>query len=133
MDDIFAALKYEGFEDGFELDQGIFYPAIKADPKKYVRKITPSTKRWIKSMRDEGKFVFLGTSSTAEYAKFILQNILVDDNGEPEDYWKYFDICLSDAKKPNFFTKDAPFLDVETGLPAQLVSGKWYADGKYML
>jgi len=82
-------------------------------------------------MRKAGKLVFLCTSSNESYANLILENILVDQKtGQPDDYWKYFDICFSDARKPILFTETDPFVTQEN-LPVEYLECKnWYAQGK---
>ena len=88
-------------------------------------------------MQAAGKTLFLMTSSYADYAKFILSKILVDETGNPIDYWKYFDICIGDARKPDFFLKDDPFCTNKNDYPFEPVDEikpkTWYSQGKWKL
>ena len=56
-----------------------------------MRRISPTTLSWLGQLKAKKK-VFLMTSSNADYAKFILKSIFVDEAGKEIDYWKYFDI-----------------------------------------
>ena len=86
-------------------------------------------------MQAAGKTLFLMTSSYADYAKFILSKILVDETGKPIDYWKYFDICIGDARKPDFFLKEDPFCTNKNDYPFEPVDElrpkTWYSQGKF--
>ena len=77
------------------------------------------------------------TSSNADYAKFILKSIFVDETGKEIDYWKYFDICIGDARKPYFFNMENPFFTNKNDYPdnpiKKLISGIWVSQGKYLL
>lgn len=88
-------------------------------------------------MQAAGKTLFLMTSSYADYAKFILSKILIDETGKPIDYWKYFDICIGDARKPDFFLKDDPFCTNKNDYPFEPVDEikpkTWYSQGKLKL
>lgn len=133
--DIFAGFEHEYEPWAFQINRGTFFPTIKANPAKYVKPVTAVTKRWLKSMREQNKVVFLCTSSNADYAKHILQNIFVDENGKAEDYWQYFDVCLCDARKPYFFTNNNPFQSMKQDYPdtpvKRLETGRWYAQGNH--
>jgi len=134
--DIFSGFEHEYEPWAFQINRGTFFPSIKSDPKKYVKPVSRATKEWLLDMRRKKKIVFLCTSSNSDYAKHILNNIFVDDDGKPEDYWKYFDICLGDAKKPYFFTNNNPFYTLKQDYPDNpvkyLESGRWYAQGGYV-
>ena len=114
---------------------GLFYPSLKANIEKYIRPITSETKEWLDSLKTAGKTLFLMTSSYADYAKFILSKILVDETGKPIDYWKYFDICIGDARKPDFFLKEDPFCKNKNDYPFEPVDEikpkTWYSQGEF--
>ena len=128
VSDIFAAFEHNYEPWAFQIDRGTFFPEIKKNPANFVKPVSAATKKWLLAMRAAGKVVFLATSSNADYAKFILKNIFVG-----EDYWKYFDICLCDARKPHFFLGEAPFFSLKQDYPenpaSRLASGRWYAQG----
>ena len=52
---------------------------------------------WLRKLK-ESKLLFLMTSSNADYAKFILNQIFKDENDQQLDYWDFFDICIGDAR-----------------------------------
>ena len=70
------------------------------------------------------------TSSNTDYAKCILENIFLDENGKAENYWDYFDLCLADARKPYFFTQQNEFFSVKADYPndsvKRLIPGLWF-------
>merc|ERR1711970_1443942 len=74
------------------------------------------------------------TSSNADYAKFILKSIFVDQTGKEIDYWKYFDVCIGDARKPYFFNMENPFFTNKSDYPdtpvKNLKSKTWFSQGK---
>jgi len=130
VSDIFAGFEHNYEPWAFQVDRGTFFPEIKKNPANFVKPVSAATKEWLLAMRAAGKVVFLATSSNADYAKLILENIFVG-----EDYWKYFDICLCDARKPHFFLGEAPFYSLKQDYPEhptnRLASGRWYAQGNY--
>lgn len=131
--DIARAYDYIYEPTSLHTGNGLFYPSLKENIAKYIRPITADTKEWLDSMQAAGKTLFLMTSSYADYAKFILSKILVDENGKPIDYWKYFDICIGDARKPDFFLKGDPFCTNKNDYPFEPVGEikpkTWYSQG----
>ena len=76
------------------------------------------------------------TSSNADFAKYILSKIFVDEKtGQPEDYWKYFDLCLADARKPYFFTMDSEFYNLKQDYAdtptSRLATDRWFSQGNH--
>ena len=90
--------------------------------------------QWLREMKKQKK-VFLMTSSNADYAKFILSQIFVE-NGKTIDYWEFFDLCIGDARKPYFFNMESQFYSNKNDYPDQpvreLQSGRWYSQGKLL-
>ena len=89
--------------------------------------------QWLREIKKQKK-VFLMTSSNADYAKFILSQIFVE-NGKTIDYWEFFDLCIGDARKPYFFNMESQFYSNKNDYPDQpvreLQSGRWYSQGKF--
>ena len=128
--DIYEGVTNEYEPWAFQIDRGVFFPSVKNDPQKFVRPVTAATKAWLKKLRSENKIVFLMTSSNTDYAKCILENIFLDENGKAENYWDYFDLCLADARKPYFFTQQNEFFSVKADYPndsvKRLIPGLWF-------
>ena len=117
LKDIFDGIEHEYQPYAFQIDRGTFFPTIKKNPAGYLKPVSENTKKWLLKMRENGQMVFLATSSNSDYAKHVLGNVFLDDKGNKEDYWKYFDICLSDARKPLFFTGHEPFYNLKQDYP----------------
>ncbi|XP_046849682.1 5'-nucleotidase domain-containing protein 1-like [Xenia sp. Carnegie-2017] len=101
----------------FAANTGYFFPAMKAEPHKYIKKTSEKTKTWLKSLRKEGKKLFLATNSQADYSMFVLDYAFGDD-------WRsYVDVYISRAEKPGFFREGKDFVEVvdrkEEKIPVQ--------------
>jgi len=135
--DIYEGVTNEYEPWAFQIDRGVFFPSVKNDPQKFVRPVTAATKAWLKKLRSENKIVFLMTSSNTDYAKCILENIFLDENGKAENYWDYFDLCLADARKPYFFTQQNEFFSVKADYPndsvKRLIPGLWFLQGNHVV
>jgi len=57
-------------------------------------------KEVLKKLRDQGKFVFLGTNSYWEYADLIMEATL------GKDWANNFDMVVSECNKPDFFKSE---------------------------
>lgn len=135
-DDIFNAFEHSYEPYAFQVDRGFFFPRLKNEPDYFIRPCSKETKTWLLEMRKSKKFVFLMTSSNADFAKYILSKIFVDEKtGQPENYWKYFDICLADARKPYFFTMDSEFYtlkqDYADAPTSRLATDRWFSQGNH--
>lgn len=97
LNDIFQSFEFNYKPHSFQTNQGLFFSSIKANPSKFVRKISSQTLSWLRKLK-ETKLIFLMTSSNADYAKFILDQIFKDENNDQLDYWEFFDICIGDAR-----------------------------------
>lgn len=123
--DILQAQKYEMSDSiDFANDERLYYKSIRNDPLVFI---SPLPQVAIDGLRELGgnKKVFLMTSSHDDYAKFILDIIMVE-NGKPINYWDIFHFCIADARKPGFFNKTRPFLSPTSGNMADLKQGNWY-------
>ncbi|KAH0577710.1 5'-nucleotidase [Spironucleus salmonicida] len=85
------------------------------DALKQLTQISPSLyvikddqmKSMLRNMRKSGKIVFLATNSGYEYTHTLLTYAI------GQDYKEYFDYLIVDANKPDFFTKNIPFREVD--------------------
>ncbi|XP_013999684.1 5-nucleotidase domain-containing protein 1 isoform X1 [Salmo salar] len=114
-------------------DAGWYFPSVKRDPGRYLQPCSESVKTWLRSMKSAGKVLLLITSSHSDYCRLICDQIL------GKDWEELFDIIITNALKPGFFSlvpQQRPFRtlvnDVEEseGLPSLDKPG-WYSQGNW--
>ena len=82
---------------------GILHDAIASEPDVFLY-ANPSLKALLKQWRDAGKQLFLLTNSAFPFVNAGMSYIVDDSN------WRdLFDIVITAAGKPRFFTHDTPF------------------------
>lgn len=105
--DLLAAYNHVYRYEAFAEDTGGFFPLYKKDTKQFIEVLSDEYKSWLRKLRLSGKIVFAMTSSHVDFASHTLNYILGSD-------WKtYFDVVLTRARKPGFFTGDQKFKLVE--------------------
>jgi len=88
-------------------------------------------------LRSGGKKLFLLTNSPHDYTQAVMSYLLDDANPEYPSWKNYFDFILTDARKPLFFSGNAPFESIDDtepeslsrGIPTTLERGKIYQRG----
>lgn len=127
--DLIAALEYMYGKEGFQGNTGGYFPALKADPLKYIKVCPESTVKFLKKLKELGKFVFLLTGSAPDFASFTSTTAL------GPSWADLFDLVIFFARKPNFFIVDRPFLQIQElqeGEPVKLSNeSKFYAQGNW--
>src|SRR5439155_16481461 len=85
---------------------------IKADIGKYIFK-DPELGPALHKLRSGGKRLFLLTNSGWDYTDAVMRYLL--DGVVPEyPFWRnYFDVVITAARKPDFFSSNEPFLEVD--------------------
>ncbi|XP_033110265.1 5'-nucleotidase domain-containing protein 1-like isoform X3 [Anneissia japonica] len=108
--DIAASFEKVFRRQAYAEGSGGYFPSYKADPLKLIQPCSDSVKRWLRSLKESGKFVFLMTSSNVDYGVSLLEYTL------GKDWQSYFDVSLFYARKPGFFTEEdptkRPFLEI---------------------
>ncbi|CAB1418329.1 unnamed protein product, partial [Pleuronectes platessa] len=131
--DMVAAIDHNYNTSAFKEDAGTYFPSVKRDPGRYLQPCSDSVKTWLQSMKKAGKVLLLITSSHSDYCRLICEHIL------GKDYEELFDIIITNALKPGFFSlvpQQRPFRtlmeDVEEreGLPLLDKPG-WYSQGNW--
>jgi len=86
--------------------------AILDDPETFVER-EPNLALTFRKFRSAGKSLFLLTNSFAHYTDRLMSYLLDDVLAEYRDWRSYFDIIITGAGKPAFFTERSPFLIVD--------------------
>ncbi|KAK2186752.1 hypothetical protein NP493_190g04027 [Ridgeia piscesae] len=111
----------------FAEEKGGFFPAWKKDIGRYLYPISEDVRQWLRTLRLDNKKVFLMTSSRVDFAEATMSFIL------GKDWQSYFDLTITNARKPGFFQKNRAFyaLDgvVETEAVTELQEGATYSQG----
>ncbi len=66
-------------------------------------------------LRSGGKKIFLLTNSLADYTETVMSNLLDGVLPEYPSWRNYFDLVMTGAAKPAFFSERRPFLEVSPG------------------
>ncbi|HNN51830.1 MAG TPA: HAD-IG family 5'-nucleotidase [Pseudomonadota bacterium] len=85
---------------------------IKADMATYIA-FDPELPATLHRFRSAGKRLFLLTNSGLDYTQAVM-SYLLDKRLPGYASWRsYFDVIVVDAKKPSFFTEQAPLLQID--------------------
>jgi HAD superfamily 5'-nucleotidase-like hydrolase len=87
--------------------------AVVNDLETYVNR-EESLALTLHKFRSAGKRLFLLTNSYARYTNRVMSYLLDDALPEYESWQKYFDVVITGAGKPAFFTEATPFQEVTT-------------------
>ncbi|KAL3289720.1 hypothetical protein HHI36_023120 [Cryptolaemus montrouzieri] len=102
--DLLEALQQMFNRDHFQQGKGVFFSKMKSSPEKYYHKCSEDLTNWLKSLKDNNKLLFLITGAYVDFASLTASTALGPN-------WKdYFDIIITYAKKPGFFTQERPFI-----------------------
>ncbi|EDW79484.2 uncharacterized protein Dwil_GK20501 [Drosophila willistoni] len=120
--DLQAALMHSYNRDHFSNDISSYFKDMKAEPQKYVLKTSPKVINWLEQLRSNGKKLFLLTGSNIDFANLTATQAL------GENWRNLFDIVVTYAKKPGFFTSTRPFLKVNASELKELSQSEQPAD-----
>ncbi|XP_033090251.1 5'-nucleotidase domain-containing protein 1 isoform X3 [Trachypithecus francoisi] len=128
--DIVAAIQHNYKMSAFKENCGIYFPEIKRDPGRYLHSCPESVKKWLRQLKNAGKILLLITSSHSDYCRLLCEYILGND------FTDLFDIVITNALKPGFFShlpSQRPFRTLENdeeqeALPSLDKPG-WYSQG----
>jgi len=85
---------------------------IRADLPHYIER-DPRLGPTLHRLRSAGNRLFLMTNSYGPYSMEVMRYLLDEPNAEYPTWQHYFDIIVVGAKKPSFFTRDEPFLQLD--------------------
>ncbi|XP_037070316.1 uncharacterized protein LOC119091614 [Pollicipes pollicipes] len=92
----------------FAADDGGFFSRLRADTPALAHPCSAAVLRLLRQLRSQGKLLFLITSSHADYARHMARLALGG-----ADWFDFFDVVVTYACKPRFFTGRAPFLALD--------------------
>ncbi|XP_010164252.2 5'-nucleotidase domain-containing protein 1-like, partial [Antrostomus carolinensis] len=111
-------------------DCGTYFPEVKKHPDKYLQRCPESVKKWLKQLKSAGKILLLITSSHSDYCRLLCEHIIGND------FEEYFDIVITNALKPGFFShtpNQRPFRTLENDEEQEallsLDKPGWYSQG----
>ncbi|KAK9890458.1 hypothetical protein WA026_010544 [Henosepilachna vigintioctopunctata] len=129
--DLLEALQQMFHRDHFQQEKGIYFSKMKSNPDKYYYKNSDNLINWFKLLKENNKLLFLITGAYVDFAALTASTTLGPN-------WRdYFDIVVTYAKKPGFFTQGRDFIGVdgfkETGVISleQLQIGGIYTHGNW--
>ncbi|XP_063297352.1 5'-nucleotidase domain-containing protein 1 [Pelobates fuscus] len=130
--DMVSAVEHNYKTSAFKENCGTYFPAVKNDPNKYLKPCPESVKNWIRSLKNAGKVLLIITSSHSDYCRLLCEHIL------GKDFEELFDIIITNALKPGFFSltpQQRPFWtlenDVEIDVLPSLEKPGWYSQGNW--
>eukprot|EP00045_Choanoeca_perplexa_P008751 m.82203 g.82203 ORF g.82203 m.82203 type:complete len:478 (+) comp14607_c0_seq1:40-1473(+) len=101
LSDVLSGFGFNFDAEQFAKDGGHYFPALKADPARYVHPISSVVKDWLAALRHDGVKLFILTNSHADYTKLLM------DFAFGEAWYDAFDSIVFKGEKPAFFT-DSP-------------------------
>ncbi|XP_075059052.1 5'-nucleotidase domain-containing protein 1 isoform X2 [Mixophyes fleayi] len=131
--DVISAVEHNYKTTAFKENCGTYFPTVKKDPGKYLKSCPDSVKNWIRSLKNAGKTILLITSSHSDYCRLLCEYIF------GKDFEELFDIIITNALKPGFFSltpQQRPFWTLESDieidrLPTMEKAG-WYSQGNWL-
>uniref|UniRef100_A0A4W3HGA1 5'-nucleotidase domain-containing protein 1 n=1 Tax=Callorhinchus milii TaxID=7868 RepID=A0A4W3HGA1_CALMI len=130
--DVISSIEYNYKASAFKEDSGIYFPSVKRAPSKYLVRCSDLVKDWLRRLKNSGKVLLLITSSHSDYCRLLCEHIL------GEDFEELFDIIITNALKPGFFSQlpqQRPFRtlvnDEEKESLPSLESPGWYSQGNW--
>ena len=119
--------------DGIHRD-GTLKAVVRSDLPRYIER-DPELAETLHRFRSAGKRLFLVTNSEPDYTEAVMTHLL-DGAYTGYDRWRdYFEVAITSARKPLFFSGDEPFLEVNEDLEVTTVAttalqrGALYAGG----
>ncbi|KAL6012247.1 hypothetical protein ACLOJK_002725 [Asimina triloba] len=84
---------------------GLMHRGILADPHRYLGQVL----RFLRSLREKGKKLFLLTNSPYYFVDGGMRFILEDSSGSGDSWRELFDVVIAHANKPTFYASEYPF------------------------
>ncbi|XP_042514976.1 5'-nucleotidase domain-containing protein DDB_G0275467 [Macadamia integrifolia] len=87
---------------------GVAHRGILSDPQRYLVK-NGLLLRFLKTLRENGKKLFLLTNSPYYFVDGGMRFMLEDSPGNSDSWRELFDVVIAKANKPEFYTSEHPF------------------------
>lgn len=107
-----------------------FMEYLKNNKDKLLHPVSDTVKKWLADLRRSNKVVFLMTSSYCDYADLVMSHCYGNK------WTDCFDLVISNAQKPSFYTKSNSFKEVDatsstvTDIEVDELKHKcWYSEG----
>jgi len=75
-------------------------------------------------LRSSGKKLFLLTNSEPPYTEKVMRYLLEEEGSEYKSWRSYFDVVISEARKPRFFMEQVPFSEAVELVNGHAVNGQ---------
>nr|XP_028579052.1 5'-nucleotidase domain-containing protein 1 isoform X1 [Podarcis muralis] len=128
--DMVAAIQHNYKTSAFKENGGTYFPEVKRNPGKYIQCCPDPVKKWLRRLKDSGKILLLITSSHSDYCRLLCEHTLGND------FEDLFDIIITNALKPGFFSQppdQRPFRTLENDEEQEallsLDKPGWYSQG----
>jgi 5'-nucleotidase len=97
--------------------------AVRRDIARYIYR-DPELGPALHRLRSGGKRLFLLTNSQWDYTQAVMSHLLDGLAPEYPTWRNYFDVVITGADKPHFFSESNPFLEVDSASEAGTVMGE---------
>ena len=88
---------------------------VAQNPEKYITR-DPQLEETLRKLRQSGRKLFAVTNSLWDYTNVVMNHIFGNDSRELNLNWtEYFDLVITGAAKPSFFTSPNPLYEVDPG------------------
>ncbi|XP_045481623.1 5'-nucleotidase domain-containing protein 1-like [Harmonia axyridis] len=105
--DLLEALQYMFNRDHFQQEKGVYFSKMKSNPEKYYYRCSDDLIDWFKVLKKKNKLLFLITGAYVDFASLTASTAL------GRDWREFFDIIVTYAKKPGFFTQKRDFIGLD--------------------
>jgi 5'-nucleotidase len=97
--------------------------AVRSDIARYIYR-DPELGPALHRLRSGGKRLFVLTNSQWDYTQAVMSHLLDGLAPEYPTWRNYFDVVITGADKPRFFSETSPFLELDTTSEAGMVVGE---------
>lgn len=105
--DLLEALQQMFNRDHFQQEKGVYFSKMKSNPEKYYYRCSDDLIDWFKILKKRNKLLFLITGAYVDFASLTASTAL------GRNWRDYFDIIITYAKKPGFFTQNRDFIGLD--------------------
>jgi len=104
---LFGAFEHQYNPAALQERRGMFFPALCDHPEKYLVKTPANVFEFLEQARARGQKTMLVTNSRDDFAHVVMSYVA------GPDWDKHFDLVVTSATKPAFFTGSTPFNSIK--------------------